>query len=37
MSERMRDLRVPLVVAIVVVAAMFAVFTVTQSNAAGAH
>ena len=36
MSERMRDLRVPLVVAIVVVAAMFAAFTVTQSNAATA-
>ena len=34
MSERMRDLRVPFVVAIVVVAAMFAAFTVTQSNAA---
>ena len=34
MSERMRDLRAPLVVAIVVIAAMFAAFTVTQSNAA---
>ncbi len=34
MSERMRDLRAPLVVAIVLVAAMFAAFTVTRSDAA---
>jgi hypothetical protein len=34
MSERMKDLRWPLVTAIVVVAAMFAAFTVTRSDAA---
>jgi hypothetical protein len=34
MSERMRDLRWPLVTAIVVVAAMLAAFTVTRSDAA---
>jgi hypothetical protein len=34
MSERMRDLRWPLVTAIVVVAAMLAPFTVTRSDAA---
>jgi hypothetical protein len=34
LSERMRDLRWPLVTALVVVAAMFAAFTVTRSDAA---
>ena len=33
MQERMRDLRWPLVTAVVVVAAMFAAFTVTRSDA----